>query len=98
MGRPANRFARGSGVYACRCCKRKTRQTGRGDNDLVELCVECYELAGEENALSDTGSFYGSPEEVINMVDSVKTKGGDAACWEVLRGKAVAEIAAKGPK
>lgn len=44
-------FQRGSGCYACRVCKRQTRDTG--DNGGVELCPPCYELAGIENTLMD---------------------------------------------
>lgn len=57
MSRPANRFIKGNAVYACRCCGRNTRQTGRGDNDGVRLCAECYELSGFENQLSDEGQL-----------------------------------------
>jgi hypothetical protein len=51
----ANRFAKFSGVYVCRCCGRKTRSTGRGDNENCQLCAECYDLAGIENEISDNG-------------------------------------------
>jgi hypothetical protein len=57
-----SRFARGTGVYACNVCTRKTRATG-GDNHTVGLCEECYEMAGLENALSDNHSTW-SPEEI----------------------------------
>lgn len=50
-----NRFARGSGMYVCDCCGRKTRSTGCGDNENAGLCAECYDLAGIENAISDGG-------------------------------------------
>lgn len=53
MSRPANQFLRGQSVYTCRCCTRQTRQTGRGDNDNVDLCAECYDLAGWENQFMD---------------------------------------------
>lgn len=56
--RQANRFGRGSGVYVCESCTRKTRQTG-GDNDSLRLCEECYEIAGLENAISDHGDPQG---------------------------------------
>ncbi len=88
----ANRFVRGQSVYTCRCCKRKTRQTGRGDNDGVQLCAECYDLAGEENHLSDKGKFYGKPAEILALIAAVEKLGGDASCWNGL--KATAEMPA----
>ncbi len=85
-------FARGSfaQTYTCRCCKRTTRPTGTGDNDGVQLCVECYDLAGEENHLSDYGTFYGSPAEILATIAAVEAKGGDASCWAELKAKAAA--------
>lgn len=90
--RPTNRFIRGQSVYACRCCKRRTRQTGRGDNENVNLCAECFDLAGEENHLSDNGGFYSSPAEVLRLINEVADKGGNAACWDNLRRDAVAHL------
>lgn len=55
MSTTSNRFAKGSGAYECRCCSRKTRSTGRGDNENCGLCAECYDLAGIENEISDNG-------------------------------------------
>ena len=80
-------FARGSfaQTYTCRCCKRVTRPTGTGDNDGVELCVECYDLAGEENHLSDNGDFYSSRDEVLRLIAAVEAKGGDTSCWATLK-------------
>lgn len=77
----ASFFARGSAVYTCNCCKRSTRSTGRGDNDNVGLCAECFDLSGEENSLSDTGDLYDSPERVLEMIMAVKKLGGDATVW-----------------
>jgi hypothetical protein len=53
-----NRFERGSGVYKCESCGRGTRSTGHGDNEHLNLCVQCFELAGMENELTDTGSTH----------------------------------------
>lgn len=63
----SNRFILGSGRYECRCCKRSTRSTGRGDNENVTLCAQCYDLAGEENHLADNGTLYESPENVREL-------------------------------
>lgn len=86
----ANRFRRGSGLYACRCCGRNTRATGRGDNEHVLLCAECYDLGGEENHLSDTGRFYSGPAEVLRLINAVAIKGGNAGHWDELRQQASA--------
>ena len=45
----ADRFQKGSGGYICQDCGRRTRSTGRGDNENVELCVDCYEIEGFRN-------------------------------------------------
>lgn len=58
-----NRFQVGSGVYTCRCCQHRTRNTG-GDGAGVQLCDLCFSLAGEENHLSDSGCLYESRENV----------------------------------
>lgn len=74
-----NRFAKGSGAYKCRCCGRGTRSTGRGDNENVLMCVECWELAGYENAVSDCGAESLSDAdkaEIKRMVSKVIEKGG----------------------
>ena len=59
----ANRFGTG-GCFTCRSCSRKTRDTGRGDNEGCQLCVECFELSGIENEISDNGP---SEERVRNL-------------------------------
>lgn len=49
----ASRFIKGCALYTCRLCGRSTRQTGRGDNENVGLCAECYDLCGLENMIHD---------------------------------------------
>lgn len=49
-------FTKGSTTYKCRVCTRRTRSTGNGDNENVKLCVQCWEVAGIENAIAD-GQF-----------------------------------------
>lgn len=93
--RVTNRFAKGSAVYSCRCCKRRTRSTGRGDNDLVGLCADCFDLAGELNHLSDTGDFYDIPANVLAMIANVEAMGGDARCWDELKARALKHITPK---
>lgn len=48
-------FGRGTGIFTCRVCGKRTRQTGNGDNEYVQLCVACYDYAGWENTHSDNG-------------------------------------------
>jgi len=87
MTKNASHFAHGSAVYKCGCCGHNTRSTGRGDNENAELCAMCYDLAGEENSLSDNGEFYSSPAQILAMINAVK---GDASCWAELKAKAEA--------
>jgi hypothetical protein len=65
-GRVSNRFTHGTGLYACQNCGRQTRDTGRGDNEGVKLCVQCYELAGYENMLQDGREFSDSDKHTVN--------------------------------
>lgn len=107
MARSTNRFATGSGMYACRCCGRNTRNTG--DNGDVLLCPECYELSGQENHISDTdGELYGSAEGVKADLDALAAHVGEAkarklfptvyeAVEDALRLKAAVEEASKLP-
>jgi len=46
-----NRFAKGSGVYTCINCGKRTRDTGEGAE--VRMCKKCYQEAEEENARLD---------------------------------------------
>ncbi len=71
----SSNFGRG-GAYKCDCCKRATRATGRGDNEHVGLCAECYDLYGEENHLADSGELYSSPAEVIRLFEAIVAAGG----------------------
>lgn len=86
--RVSNRFTKGTALYNCACCGRATRDTGRGDNELVGMCAECYDLGGEENHLNDTGEFYESKANVLSMIAYIESKGGDASCWAELKAKA----------
>ena len=86
--RVSNRFTRGTAAYKCRCCGRSTRDTGRGDNELMRMCAECFDLGGEENHLNDTGKFYDSKQNVLSMIAFIESKGGDASCWDELKAKA----------
>lgn len=74
--RVRNRIERGSGIYACRSCKRKTRATGNGDNEMVRMCVQCYELAGIDNAYSDGCAEPGYLETARYYFNACVAKGG----------------------
>lgn len=72
-----NRFAIGSGCYRCRCCDRRTRSTGNGDNENVLLCEQCFDLAGYENAVQD-GEVLSENEKsnVKTLIERVVALGG----------------------
>ncbi len=81
-----NRFAKGSGVFTCRICDHRTRSTGRGDNENVTLCAECYDLAVEENHFSDHGgAFYSSAEEMLSIIDAIGKRGSKTEPWDELK-------------
>jgi len=74
-------FQRGSGSYTCRSCGRKTRATGRGDNENIRLCAECYDLMGMDNHCNDTGESpeqYDPQGERFAMLKYIADHGGDA--------------------
>ncbi len=77
----------GKGVFRCGCCGRDTRETNP-DHGALDLCAECYELAGIENTFSDHGS---KPEQVDpyrqtvrRLVARVERLGGSTAVWREL--------------
>lgn len=79
-----NRFKKGSGAYTCRRCKRLTRDTG-GDGADVLLCDYCFDLAGEENHVADTGKLYAAPNRILTLIALVASRGGDVSAWAELR-------------
>lgn len=76
-----SKFQKGSGCYKCKCCGRKTRATGNNDNEHVGLCLECYEMGGIDNMISD-GNFEdeAGKESLIGelkyLASIIKEKGG----------------------
>ncbi len=47
-------FRRGQGAYTCQSCGKLTRDTeGEGG---CRLCLDCFNLAGIENSISDNGA------------------------------------------
>jgi len=74
-------FKRGSGVYTCRVCSHVTRNTG-GDGANVQACDICFDLAGEENHISDNGGgTYGSTENVKRLLAALDKRNGSGTAW-----------------
>lgn len=48
------KFRKGETTYICQSCKKTTRNTG-GDEVNCRLCLDCFNLAGIDNHLSDNG-------------------------------------------
>ena len=48
-----SRFQKGSAVYTCRICDKRTRATGQSEEHAV-LCANCFEECGNENEHLDT--------------------------------------------
>ena len=70
-----DRFTRG--VFTCIVCHRNTR--GNGDSAQLELCPECYELAGWDNHHNDNGTTPTPDEmaEYCELRDKAVARGGD---------------------
>lgn len=75
-----SKFRKGETVYACVCCGRKTRNTGV-QSVGSELCSECYELAGIENAISDGKSLSTYESVIKEYIADIRRKGGIAVDW-----------------
>jgi hypothetical protein len=71
----SSKFGTG-GCYTCGDCCRKTRQTGRGDNENCGLCVECFERSSIENQMSDEGETPELLREWQGYIDACIAKGG----------------------
>lgn len=61
------KFRRGESTYTCRVCKKTTRNVG-GDEFQVQLCKDCFDLAGIENHLSDCGDLEGYADEAREIL------------------------------
>lgn len=46
-------FTKGSAVYTCQSCERRTRDDGNGDSVHSKLCTQCYTIGGLENMVQD---------------------------------------------
>lgn len=80
------RFARGSGVYTCRVCHRRTRDT-QGEAGC-ELCRNCYNLGGLENQVNDSADRRAEAglvaDEVASEISDLERRGGDASHWRAI--------------
>lgn len=94
----ARRFAKGSAVYVCRICGRKTRSTGRGDNENVRLCEACFCLGEQANELSDRGRLSTAPADVLALISAVAAKGGCIDAWRDLTAAAEAALGYEGKR
>lgn len=73
----SSKFTKGSGVYTCRICKHRTRDTG-SDGAFNGACDLCYELAGEENHVVDNdGKLYGDPANIRAMLKALDDRNGN---------------------
>lgn len=77
-----NRFERGSGCYECKSCGKMTRETC-GGNGSVGLCPFCFEVAGMENGLSDSGASYVAEfiSTIRGLEKQYKRSYDFAGCW-----------------
>ncbi len=72
-----NHFQRGSGVFTCSLCSRRTR--GNEESASLELCGECYELCGWDNQHNDDGTKPNAEELTYlnTKVATIEKRGGD---------------------
>ncbi len=75
-------FHRGSSVFPCNVCGRKTRDTGV-QSVGNKICPQCYELAGIENEISDGyHTFEERKDQIKEYMDEIAAKGGDITDWK----------------
>jgi hypothetical protein len=63
-------------MFACNVCGHNTRHTG-GDNADLKLCSLCYDLAGEDNHISDNQKTYESADNVRAMCAALDKQSGE---------------------
>lgn len=70
-----SQFRKGETTFLCGVCGRRTRQTG--EQAGCELCPQCNEIAGLENAINDGCETPDSVrEQVERLAAEVRAKGG----------------------
>lgn len=74
----ANRFTRGTGVFQCRKCARKTREVGDGAS--AGMCDDCYELCVFENRADNQADNQSDntklQESILELKKIIFAKGG----------------------
>lgn len=68
-----NTFERGRSTFKCQDCGHTTRETGV-QSIGSDLCPDCFELAGQVNAFSDTDDF--DHDYVRTLCANIRKKGG----------------------
>jgi len=72
-------FQRGSAVFTCECCGRRTRKTGV-QYCSSRTCPQCFELAGMENIILDScGTAAELAGERDRLIKAALKGGGDEA-------------------
>lgn len=69
-------FKKGSGCYKCRSCGRSTRATGSSDAEHLEMCTQCYDLGGIDNAFQDGDGSESYRQEALRLYNEIIEKGG----------------------
>lgn len=88
-----SRFQRGTGVYPCNVCGRRTRHTGT-QSAGNKICPQCFDLAGIENEISDGyRTAAEAADEIRALVADIAAKGGDVSEWSALVGLLPATVA-----
>lgn len=88
--RKTTTFTKGSGVYACRSCERKTRDDGNGDSVGTGLCTQCFELAGIQNAMQDGETLTEADRSTIAAHTATIAERGGKDVWTAVFADALA--------
>lgn len=76
--RSNSHFSRGSAVFTCDCCGRRTRHTGV-QSVGSETCPQCYDLAGYQNSVWDGDPIADIAPERDRLLAAAVKAGGDEA-------------------
>jgi hypothetical protein len=71
--RKFNRFSGrgGKSTFKCEVCERMTRDTGQG---VDHLCYECFEIAGYDNQVNDSGETIDAHQGVLKTCNDYLAK------------------------
>lgn len=73
-GKPQRGFEQGRSTYVCSICERRTRETTLRGHDI---CADCFELAGLENAKMDGCFTDADIPERDRILAAIVKKGGN---------------------